>query len=121
MNFKEKFYTIIWDSKPISELYSLFGFELAERIQNEVNRVLSVNPYGNFEDKVNIKNCITNIKPLNKNLKGWWRIRINDCRIAYKVEDSFIKESMKNSEEDKVLIRFLKLSPVILFMILWII
>lgn len=95
MIYKEKIYTVIWDLKSLTQLYSLpFNESEIKLIKSEIDRVLSINPYGNFKDiKFNFKDWKTNVKFLKEDWKGRWRIRIGDYIILYKVE------------EDKILVR----------------
>ena len=105
MIFENKTYTVIWDIKALTQLYSLVDLKLAERMEKEVSKVLSVNPYGKLKTvKICLDDCKkTNIKPLRDNWKGHWRIRINDYRFIYKVIECNVSvEVFKVGDRDDV-------------------
>ncbi|MDR1670428.1 MAG: type II toxin-antitoxin system mRNA interferase toxin, RelE/StbE family [Spiroplasmataceae bacterium] len=102
---KSRTYLVKWDVKVLEQLYSLnLEKDLIKSIKHQVDRVLSQNPYGKFKDiKINLQNCITNLKKLKGRWDGYWRIRFNEYRIIYKVtEYEVIVEIIKIGDRDDV-------------------
>lgn len=97
MNNK-KIYQVVWDIEAFKQLHQLASEKEAKIIQELTNDILAHDPYDNLkyiEKKVNFnkianKNKQVNIKRLEYDWAGYWRLRYKKYRIVYEILENQI-------------------------------